>query len=124
MGGSWLSRCQLGKPRSPRLVSRDHEMNLGRAFRVQIINAADGKLLVELGVPNAVEVGFSPKGTFLSTWERYGARCPSYVIAVGANIGVAVKPADETTQHKNFRIWRVETGEEVIGFPQKSQDNW
>lgn len=35
-----------------------------------------------------------------------------------------VKPADETTQHKNHRVWSVATGEEVISFVQKSMDNW
>lgn len=35
-----------------------------------------------------------------------------------------VKPTDETTQHKNHRVWRVATGEEVISFVQKSLDNW
>ncbi|KIO20385.1 hypothetical protein M407DRAFT_29964 [Tulasnella calospora MUT 4182] len=75
-------------------------------FCVRVSNAADLTTLCEIPVPNAVEIGVSPKGTYLSTWERY------------------VKPADETTQHKNHRVWRVATGEEVISFVQKSMDNW
>ncbi|KAG8915822.1 hypothetical protein FRC00_012693 [Tulasnella sp. 408] len=73
---------------------------------VRISNASDLTTLCEIPVPNAVEIGFSPKGTYISTWERY------------------VKPADETTQHKNHRVWSVATGEEVISFVQKSMDNW
>lgn len=73
---------------------------------VRISNASDLTTLCEIPVLNAVEIGLSPKGTYLSTWERY------------------VKPTDETTQHKNHRVWRVATGEEVISFVQKSLDNW
>ncbi|KAG9016368.1 hypothetical protein FRB90_003118 [Tulasnella sp. 427] len=73
---------------------------------VRISNATDFTTLCEIPVPNALEIGFSPKGTYISTWERY------------------VKPADEMTQHKNHRVWRVSDGREVISFVQKSLDNW
>ncbi|KAG9007380.1 hypothetical protein FRB94_014407 [Tulasnella sp. JGI-2019a] len=73
---------------------------------VRIHNATDYSIVVELPVPNVFEIGFSPKGTYLSTWERY------------------VKPASETEQTRNHRVWLVQTGEEVIAFTQKSSDGW
>lgn len=44
----------------------------GFHFRVQVFDAEDGKLLVQLDLPNVIELAFSPKGTWISTWERYG----------------------------------------------------
>ncbi|KAG8906244.1 hypothetical protein FRB99_007306 [Tulasnella sp. 403] len=73
---------------------------------VRIHNANDCSVAIELPVPNVVEIGFSPKGTYLSTWERY------------------VKPVVENTQHRNHRVWSVATGEEVISFTQKSIEDW
>lgn len=54
-----------------------------------------------------MDIGFSPNGTFVSTWERY------------------VKPEDETQQHRNLIVWRVSTGEQVLAFVMKQQQlNW
>ncbi|KAF8333939.1 eukaryotic translation initiation factor eIF2A-domain-containing protein [Cantharellus anzutake] len=72
---------------------------------VLIFAAENVQLLRELDVPNAIELNFSPLGTFLSTWERQ------------------VKP-DEGGIHKNLRVWSVATGEEVTSFAQKSQEGW
>lgn len=46
------------------IVNSDHS--------VFIVNAEDGSVLREIPVPNVIELGFSPKATFLSTWERPG----------------------------------------------------
>jgi hypothetical protein len=46
------------------------------------------KLLVELPIKNAIEMRFSPRGTYLSTWER------------------PIK-LEDGAQYKNFRVWRV-----------------
>ncbi|KIJ32447.1 hypothetical protein M422DRAFT_213804 [Sphaerobolus stellatus SS14] len=72
---------------------------------VRIINSEDGALVQEIAIPNVVELGFSPKATFLSTWER-----PT--------------KAEDGTQHKNLRIFSLATGEEVYALSQKSQENW
>ncbi|KAF8514706.1 eukaryotic translation initiation factor eIF2A-domain-containing protein [Hysterangium stoloniferum] len=72
---------------------------------VQIIKAEDGSLIRELPVPNIIELGFSPKATFLSTWER-----PVRV--------------EDGAQHKNLRIFSVDSGEEVFAITQKSQEGW
>ncbi|KAG8861249.1 hypothetical protein FRB96_003199 [Tulasnella sp. 330] len=99
-------------------VQPDHTARLyeytpdGRLFAialpncVRIHNATDYSIVVELPVPNVFEIGFSPKGTYLSTWERY------------------VKPASETEQTRNHRVWLVQTGEEAIAFTQKSSEGW
>ena len=35
-----------------------------------------------------------------------------------------VKCSDGTSVHKNLILWEVKTGEELISFSQKSQNNW
>ncbi|KAF7777892.1 hypothetical protein Agabi119p4_3964 [Agaricus bisporus var. burnettii] len=72
---------------------------------VQIFQAEGAQLLQELPLSNIVEVNFSPRGTYLSTWER------------------PVK-LEDGSQHKNLRIWSVSTGQELIAFTQKSQEGW
>lgn len=73
--------------------------------RVRIYQAEGAQLLQELQLPNVVELKFSPRGTYLSTWER------------------PVK-LEDGSQHKNLRIFSVSTGEELIAFSQKSQEGW
>ena len=73
--------------------------------RVRIFQAEGAQLLQELPLPNIIELSFSPRGTYLSTWERH------------------VK-LDDGAQHKNLRIFSASTGEELIAFTQKSQDGW
>ncbi|KAF8507615.1 eukaryotic translation initiation factor eIF2A-domain-containing protein [Gautieria morchelliformis] len=72
---------------------------------VRIVAAEDGGVIQELTLPNVVELGFSPKATFLSTWER-----PVRL--------------EDGPQHKNLRIFSVATGEEVFAITQKSQEGW
>jgi hypothetical protein len=40
---------------------------------VKIYQAENAQLLKELELPNVVEINFSPRGTYISTWERPGA---------------------------------------------------
>jgi translation initiation factor 2A len=61
--------------------------------------------LQELQLSNIVELKFSPRGTYLSTWER------------------PIK-LEDGSQHKNLRVFSVSTGEELIAFSQKSQEGW
>ncbi|KAH7890149.1 eukaryotic translation initiation factor eIF2A-domain-containing protein [Phlebopus sp. FC_14] len=88
-----------------------HYSNDGRLFAyalastVMIFQAEGAKLLQELKIPNVIELQFSPRGTYLSTWER------------------PVK-LEDGAQHKNLRIFSVSTGEELIAFTQKSQEGW
>ena len=72
---------------------------------MRIHQAETADLLQELAIPNVVELKFSPRGTYLSLWERH------------------VKLGDGE-QHKNLRIFSVSTGEELISFSQKSQEGW
>jgi len=72
---------------------------------VRVHQAETAILLQELAIPNVLELRFSPRGTYLSTWERH------------AKLG-------DGTQHKNLRIFSVSTGEELISFSQKYQDAW
>ncbi|KAG8963572.1 hypothetical protein FRC03_002827 [Tulasnella sp. 419] len=72
---------------------------------VRVIDAETLQLVNELPIPNVIEIGFSPLGTYLSTWER------------------PVK-LEDGAQHKNLRVWNVATGDEEISFTQKAQENW
>ncbi|KAI0294651.1 eukaryotic translation initiation factor eIF2A-domain-containing protein [Multifurca ochricompacta] len=72
---------------------------------VRIHQAENAVLLQELAIPNVIELSFSPRGTYLSTWERH------------------VK-LEDGAQHKNLRVFSVSTGEELISFSQKHQDSW
>ncbi|KAH8100320.1 translation initiation factor eIF-2A [Cristinia sonorae] len=72
---------------------------------VSIFQAEGAQLLQTLPLPNIVEFNFSPRGTYISTWER------------------PVK-LEDGAQHKNLRIFSVSTGEELAAFTQKSQEGW
>ena len=98
-----------------------------------------------------VEIGFSPRGTYLSTWERSGEsscgiwpsllplplkrawlNCFADRIDVPSvfffffdlfAFGCPVK-LEGDAQHKNLRIFSVSTGEELIALTQKAQSGW
>ncbi|KAJ4475455.1 eukaryotic translation initiation factor eIF2A-domain-containing protein [Lentinula aciculospora] len=72
---------------------------------VRIFQAEGAQILSELPLLNIIELNFSPRGTYLSTWER------------------PVK-LEDGTQHKNLRVFSVSTGEELVAFSQKSQEGW
>lgn len=80
--------------------------------RVNVIDANTATVVSTLPAENVFELGFSPKGTYIITWQR-----PS---------------KDETTGDavKNLKVWRVaedtaEAEKETIGrFVQKSQTGW
>ncbi|KAH9842442.1 eukaryotic translation initiation factor eIF2A-domain-containing protein [Rhodofomes roseus] len=72
---------------------------------VRIFQAESAQLLQELPLPNIVDIAFSPRGTYLSTWER-----PTKL--------------EDGTQHKNLRVFSASTGEELVAFTQKSFEGW
>ncbi|KAF9939236.1 hypothetical protein BGZ65_011114, partial [Modicella reniformis] len=61
------------------------------------------EVVQDLAITDVMEIDFSPKGTFLSTWQRQ------------------VKTEDGS--HKNMVIYEVKTGESLTSFSQKSQNN-
>ncbi|KAI9722905.1 MAG: hypothetical protein M1812_001353 [Candelaria pacifica] len=80
--------------------------------RVTVVNASVGHIVTTLPTPNVYELGFSPFGSFIITWER-----PS--------------KGEDGNANKNLKVWRVaEEGvndEERIPtgkFVQKSQTGW
>ncbi|KAF9653864.1 translation initiation factor eIF-2A [Thelephora ganbajun] len=72
---------------------------------VRIFLAEGAQLVRQLDLPNALEIDFSPRGTYLSVWER-----PAKL--------------EDGAQHKNHRVFSVSTGEELIAFSQKAQEGW
>ncbi|KAG2363073.1 hypothetical protein BDR07DRAFT_1609051 [Suillus spraguei] len=68
---------------------------------VRIFLAEGAQLLQELSVPNIIELKFSPRGTYLSTWER------------------PVK-LEDGAQHKNLRVFSASTGEDFTSFTQRT----
>lgn len=80
--------------------------------QVCVVDASVGHILATVTLPNVFEIAFSPRGTFLSTWER-----------------PAKDEAGDAT--KNFKIWRTiedlpeGTEKAPVGkFVQKSQTGW
>ncbi|CAG8687899.1 20558_t:CDS:10 [Gigaspora margarita] len=69
---------------------------------VKIIDSNNAEPRSEIEKKNIVEIGFSPKGTYISTWERPG----------------------ENLVHKNLIVWETATAQMLIQFTQKSQANW
>ena len=75
-------------------------------FSVQLLSAASGSSTQakSLAHSNVISLTFSPLSTTLFTFER------------------PVK--SETDVYKNVKAWNVQTGEEVGGWYQKSQEGW
>ncbi|KAK6544194.1 hypothetical protein TWF694_000900 [Orbilia ellipsospora] len=96
----------FGKPEhTPRCCTYSPD---GRYFayaspeNVAIIDSNTGALLVSIPAPAVYELAFSPKGSFISTWER-----PSKL--------------EDGNAAKNLKIWRTDTGEQTVAFVQKNQ---
>lgn len=82
--------------------------------RVTVVDASVGRVITSLPAQNVFELGFSPLGTFIITWQRSSKD----------ENGDAVK---------NLKVWRVVEGQSPIGeeeqhvvgrFVQKSQTGW
>ena len=82
-------------------------------YRVNIVDADSGSIISTLPAENVYELGFSPLGTYVITWQRSSKD----------EAGDAVK---------NLKVWRVvevgsgrEADKQTIGkFVQKSQTGW
>lgn len=74
---------------------------------IKIFNATTKEPVQTIPQKNVIEVEFSPRGTFLSTWER-----------------LVKTPDSETNPHKNLIIWDVKTGKQLFAFTQKNQTGW
>jgi translation initiation factor 2A len=79
---------------------------------VTVIDSSVGHVITRLPTPNVYELGFSPRGSFIITWER-----PS--------------KDEEGNAVKNLKVWRTveegvaESDKQVVGrFVQKSQTGW
>ncbi|KAK3385086.1 eukaryotic translation initiation factor eIF2A-domain-containing protein [Podospora didyma] len=79
---------------------------------VAIVDASVGHVLTSLPIPNVYDLCFSPRGTYLSTWER-------------------VTKDENGNANKNFKVWQVieelDDGAEKqpLGrFVQKSMSGW
>lgn len=72
---------------------------------VKIVDAKTGSHIQSLPVTNCLEIGFSPNGTYIVTWERF----------------VKLESGEGS---KNLRVWTVSSGQETCAFTQKSQSGW
>ncbi|EPY50467.1 translation initiation factor eIF2A [Schizosaccharomyces cryophilus OY26] len=72
---------------------------------VVIVDAESGKTLRVLPAGNIYELGFSPLGNFLGTWERPG------------------KEADGNPK-QNMKVWNTNTGDLIFSFVQRNQTGW
>ncbi|KAF2272421.1 translation initiation factor eIF-2A [Westerdykella ornata] len=81
--------------------------------QVSVIDASVGHIITTLPTPNVFELGFSPLGTYIITWQR-----PS--------------KDEDGNATKNLKVWRTIAGEDetdenrsVVGqFVQKNQTGW
>ncbi|KAJ6261794.1 Eukaryotic translation initiation factor [Drechslerella dactyloides] len=71
------------------------------AENVTIVDANTGSVDLVLPVP-AIEIAFSPRGSFITTWER-----PSKL--------------EDGNAAKNLKVWRTDNGEQTVAFVQKNQ---
>ncbi|KAF8932044.1 hypothetical protein BGZ52_011105 [Haplosporangium bisporale] len=71
---------------------------------VKVMDAQSLQMIQEFAIKDVIEIDFSPKGTFISTWVRQ------------------IKTEDGS--HKNMSIYEVKTGQELTAFSQKNQNNW
>jgi len=105
----------LGHHRKGKWNVRFSRTMAANCCRVTVVDASLGHMITFLPAENVYELGFSPLGTFIITWQR-----PSK-----DENGDAVK---------NLKVWRVveedeadtgEDGHNVVGrFVQKSQTGW
>jgi uncharacterized protein with WD repeat len=73
MDDSMLMHCQQCKCLYPLFQMLNMHVSHLHLFRVRIFQAEGAQLVQELSLPNVVDLKFSPRGTYLSTWERPGA---------------------------------------------------
>lgn len=74
--------------------------------RVNIINVTNKGLLHPFDLPKAVFLEFSPKSTFLATWQPY------------------TTSKDGTAGIPNLQLYDVKTGTCLKSFIQKKMQNW
>ncbi|KAF2814415.1 eIF2A-domain-containing protein [Mytilinidion resinicola] len=78
--------------------------------QVSVIDCSVGYIVATLPTPNVFELGFSPLGTYIITWQRPGKD-------------------DDGNAIKNLKVWKTLVGEDeeptMVGkFVQKSQTGW
>ncbi|PVF98977.1 translation initiation factor eIF-2A [Serendipita vermifera] len=102
--------CDFQKPegtaRATQYSSDGRLFGIALPDHVRIISAANMSPICIINIPNVIELGFSPKGTFISTWERQQ------------------KPGEDGSVHKNLKVWSVQNGELLASFGQKNQEGW
>jgi len=72
---------------------------------VTIIRTEDGSVANTLPINNVYEIGFSPRGSYVITWQR-------------------ASKDDSGNATKNLKIFRVLSGEQTASFVQKNQSRW
>lgn len=73
---------------------------------VQVCRTSDRQILVSLPRPKAFYIKFSPKATYLMTWE------------------ICVQSKENPTGQPNLFIYKTQTGEELYSVIQKRQTDW
>ena len=70
------------------------------------MDASTGKLQLTIAAPNVSELVFSPKGSYLNTWDR------------------PWKNEEDGSAGKNLKVWSMASGEQITEFVQKSHTGW
>jgi translation initiation factor 2A len=94
---------------SQSLVPLNCHLHTDRSSRVTVVDSAQGHTVATIPAQNVFELGFSPLGTYIITWQR----------STKDENGDAVK---------NLKVWRTvdeDTDRQVVGqFVQKNQTGW
>uniref|UniRef100_A0A023F2J8 Eukaryotic translation initiation factor 2A n=2 Tax=Triatoma infestans TaxID=30076 RepID=A0A023F2J8_TRIIF len=74
--------------------------------KVTIVNTSNWEVIAELDKPRVCALDFSPKGTYLATWE------------------LLTSSPDVSNGHLNLNIYKSENGEHLYACEQKRQTKW
>ncbi|TGZ80227.1 translation initiation factor eIF-2A [Ascodesmis nigricans] len=72
---------------------------------VKVADPTTGQVVTTLPVENVHELGFSPRGSYVITWQRPGKN-------------------EDGSGYKNLIVWKTESAERVVAFVQKNQSGW
>ncbi len=92
--------CQYSPDGSTFAAASDESVRL-----LDTRQASSSQVKLDLPAAKVVDLQFSPRGTYLSTWER-----PAKL--------------EDGSMARNLKIWNSNSGEEIASFERRSQEGW
>lgn len=97
---------------------------------MKISDPDSGEVVSTLPAQNVHEIGFSPLGSYIITWERpstFSPPCRCRICLLSTLFRKLTPPKakqEDGNATKNLKVWRTATAEHVVAFVQKSQSGW